>query len=253
MDGQNYLVFHNDSDDSYMNSSANFRGADVGTTFIDLYFASATSGASTANAYDKVRLTVTAASEEAALEAVGGALAGAKNPVTVVADDVNSTYIHDKITAVASITLAAQAITRAPIVTWSSALELTAGQSGVTVVTGDTSAGILTLPAPTGNAGWFCDVMINHAQASNATHITSGTNGGFFIGGLTLVDKDSSDKSEHFNSDNDSNDYINLDAATKGNDPGGHIRIVCDGTNWLVSGVLVGDGTLATPFADAES
>ena len=253
MDGQNYLVFHNDGNDSYMNSSANFRGADVGTTFIDLYFASATSGASTANAYDKVRLTVTATYEEQALEAVGGAMAGSNNPVTVIADDKNSVYVSGRITAVASITLAAQAITRAPIVTWSAATELTAGQSGVTVVTGDTSAGILTLPAPTGNAGWFADVMINHAQASAATHITSGTNGGFFIGGLTLVDKDSSDKSEHFNSDNDSNDYINLDAATKGNDPGGHLRIVCDGTNFLVSGILVGDGTLGTPFADAES
>ena len=253
MDGQNYLVFHADSNDSYMNSSANFRGADVGTTFIDLYFASATSGASTANAYDKVRLTVTATYEEQALEAVGGAMAGSNNPVTVIADDKNSVYVSGRITAVASITLAAQAITRAPIVTWSAATELTAGQSGVTVVTGDTSAGILTLPAPTGNAGWFADVMINHAQASAATHITSGTNGGFFIGGLTLVDKDSSDKSEHFNSDNDSNDYINLDAATKGNDPGGHLRIVCDGTNFLVSGILVGDGTLGTPFADAES
>ena len=49
------------------------------------------------------------------------------------------------------------------------------------------------------------------------------------------------------------NDYINLDAATKGNDPGGHLRIVCDGSNFLVSGILVGDGTLGTPFADAES
>ena len=254
MDGQNYLVFHNDSNDSYCNTSANFRGADVGTTFIDLYFASSTSGASTANAYDKIRLTVTATYEEVALEGVMAGFAGSKGgAVTVIADDKNSKYIHERVTAVASITLAAQAITRAPIVTWSAALELTAGQSGVTVVTGDTSAGILTLPAPTGNEGWFADVMINHAQASAATHITSGTNGGFFIGGLTLVDKDSSDKSEHFNSDNDSNDYINLDAATKGNDPGGHLRIVCDGTNFLVSGILVGDGTLGTPFADAES
>ena len=29
MDGQNYVVFHTAADDSYMNSSANFRGADV--------------------------------------------------------------------------------------------------------------------------------------------------------------------------------------------------------------------------------
>jgi len=107
MDGQNYVVFHNDGNDSYMNSTANFRGADVGTTFIDVYFASATIG-SAASGYDKVRLTVTATYEEVALEAVGAALAGAKDPVRIVADDKNSVYIHDKITAVASITLATQ-------------------------------------------------------------------------------------------------------------------------------------------------
>jgi len=143
-------------------------------------------------------------------------------------------------------------IAKANIITWSSALSLEHDDCASIVVTGDTSAGILTLPtAAQAGAGWYVDIMINHAQASNATHITVGD--GFFIGGLVLVDKDTSDKSEHFNSDNDSNDFINLDDATKGNDPGGHIRIVCDGTNWLVSGVLVGDGTLATPFADAES
>ena len=106
MDGQNYLVFHNDSNDSYMNSTANFRGADVGTTFIDVYFESPISSSVGAGAYDKVRLTVTATHEEAALEGLAAALAGAKNPVTIVADDKNSVYVHDRITAVSSITLA---------------------------------------------------------------------------------------------------------------------------------------------------
>ena len=253
MDGQNYVVFHNGSDDSYMNSTANFRGADVGATFIDMYFASATV-ATTSAGYDKVRLTVTAASEEVALETIGGALAGAKNPVTVIADDNNSIYVHDKITAVASISLASQAITRAPIVTWSSATELTAAQSGVTVVTGDVTAGILSMPsAALAGAGWFCDVMILHTQGTAATHITTETNGGYFIGGLLIADGDTSDKSEHFMSDGDSNDWINLDTIAKGNAPGGVVRIVCDGTNWLVSGHLIGDGTLATAFADSES
>ena len=107
MDGQNYVVFHNDGNDSYMNSTANFRGADVGTTFIDVYFASATIG-SAASGYDKVRLTVDATYEEVALEGVAGAMAGNRNPVTIIADDKNSVYVHQNITAVASITLATQ-------------------------------------------------------------------------------------------------------------------------------------------------
>ena len=63
MDGQNYVVFHNDGNDSYMNSTANFRGADVGTTFIDLFFASATFSSLATSGYDKIRLTVSTTSK----------------------------------------------------------------------------------------------------------------------------------------------------------------------------------------------
>ena len=46
MDGQNYLVFHTAADDSYMNSSANFRGADVtGNTTLEITFAAANDNA----------------------------------------------------------------------------------------------------------------------------------------------------------------------------------------------------------------
>ena len=80
MDGQNYVVFHNDSDSSYMNSSANFRGAEIGAAQeIDLYFASALSTAPSGGSYDRVRLHVTAAgNEEKALVAIGQALSGGK-------------------------------------------------------------------------------------------------------------------------------------------------------------------------------
>ena len=46
MDGQNYVVFHTAVDDSYMNSSANFRGADVtGNTTLEITFAAANDNA----------------------------------------------------------------------------------------------------------------------------------------------------------------------------------------------------------------
>ena len=134
------------------------------------------------------------------------------------------------------------------IITWSSAKTLLASETGSLIITGDTSAGILTLPvAATAGTGWYCDILINHAQASAATHISASANG-VFEGGVLLVDKDTADKTL-FVAPGGSDDWINLNAATKGNDPGGKIRIVCDGTNWFVSGVLVGDGSLATPFA----
>jgi len=45
--GENFVVFHNDSDSSYMNTISNFRGAEIGAAQeIDIYFASALSTSS---------------------------------------------------------------------------------------------------------------------------------------------------------------------------------------------------------------
>jgi hypothetical protein len=139
------------------------------------------------------------------------------------------------------------------VITWSSATQLYASDSGALVVTGDTAAGILTLPtAALAGAGWTIDVFLAHSQASAATHITIGD--GYFIGGYLITEQDTGTENLFFAlSDGDSNDFINLDSVTKGNIQGGSWTITCDGTNWLVSGVANGSGTLATGFADAES
>ena len=68
-----------------------------------------------------------------------------------------------------------------------------------------------------------------------------------------MSDPTTAGDSNFFQSDGDSNDYINLDSDAKGRLQGGYMQFVCDGTNWHVQGHLVGDGTLATPFADSES
>jgi hypothetical protein len=255
MEGRNYVFFRNADDSAYMNMASNFRGVNHGTeNKIDIYFQSATN----ADAYDKIICSVADEKEKEACAAVAACLAGNKFDVmAVVADDVASTYVDSNITAVDSITVTAKgSISNAKVLTWSSALELTAADTGALVVTGDTTAGILTLPtAATAGMGWFVDIRIEHAQASAATHISASGNG-VFKGGYFAADKDTasdSAKNQFFIPNGSSNDWINLDAATKGNDPGGQLRIICDGTNWHVSGILVGDGNLATAFADAES
>ena len=175
MDGQNYLVFHADSNDSYMNSSANFRGADVGTTFIDLYFASATVGAGSLSGYDKVRLTVTATKEEQALEDVGAAMAGAKNPVMVVADDVNGLYVSQHVTAVASITLASTTQTRATE-TLITTKACSAADSGKVFFLSLLAGFTVTLPsAADAGAGWYCDFIVKTVTTSNNYIITEKT------------------------------------------------------------------------------
>ena len=250
MNGANYVVFHTAADDSYMNSSRNFRGADVtGNTEVTVYFASAQSGVG--GAYDSVVLNINAGKEIQVMEAIAGAMAGSRKHVTVIADDINNVYCSDEITDCGAITVLGGNKKR--MKTWSSALTLYAYDSGATVVTGDTSAGKLTLPTPVDAAGWFVDVFIAHDQATAETHIN--TPAGFFVGAVTIDDfTGTAGESVVMVSDNDSNDWINLDANNKGNKPGGWIRITSDGTNYLVNGTLIGDGTLnANPFADAES
>jgi len=176
MDGQNYVVFHAGTDNSYMNSSANFRGADVGATFIDLFFASSAGIAGVGNAggtgFDKIRLTVTATFEESALEGVAAALAGVKNPVMVIADDVNSKYIHERITAVASITLASTTQTRATE-TLITTKACTAADSGKIFFLDLLAGFTVTLPsAADAGAGWYCDFIVKTVTTSNEYVIT---------------------------------------------------------------------------------
>ena len=249
MDGQNYVVFHNDSDDSYMNSTANFRGAEIGTQVVNVFFKAAAVGDQTSgDGYDKIVLAVgTAGNEERALEAVAEAMSGAKNPVRIIADDKNGVYCDDTITGVTSITLSATG-TYKTLKTWSADTTLTAADSGKWIYASDATAQDLTLPSPA--AGLEFHIFIAVDQTGD-THITVPS--GYFIGGVNMVDPATATDMNFFLSDGDSNDWINLDADTKGRLAGGKLHIVCDGTNWHVEGNLVGDGTLATPFADAES
>ena len=241
-----YLIFHNAADDSYVNTTDNFRGAYAATETIDIYFESPISGSMGANAYDKITCAVTNGEEDRAIEELANAMTRNSRIITV-ADDVNSVYACQNITSVTTISKASSAVTKR-IVTWAAAKTLTAADSGSWVYASDATAGILTLPAAA--AGLEFHVFIGIAQTGD-THIT--IPGGYFIGGFDISDPTTAGDDNFFQSDGDSNDFINLDADTKGRLQGGYMNFVCDGTNWHVQGHLVGDGTLATMFGDAES
>ena len=221
MDGQNYLVFHNDSNDSYMNSSANFRGADVGTTFIDMYFNSANVGGN-GGAYDKVRLTVTATKEEQALEDVAAAMAGAKNPVMVVADDVNSLYVSDHVTAVSTITLASQVQTRV-VENIATTKSIEASDSGKWFTIDQDSAFAITLPTVAqAGAGWYCDFVIND-EGANAVTIIPDTSEDVVLGFVM-----SGDGGTGSSTDSTAVDEIKF---ISGAQKGDRVYIFCDGTS----------------------
>ena len=98
------LVFHNGSDTSYANYAGNLSSMSSATTTVTLRFLG--QGASvTATSTDAVVLTVTAGKEEAVMEAISYLLAGSGGGMTVVADDQNSVYFHQGVTAVSSISV----------------------------------------------------------------------------------------------------------------------------------------------------
>lgn len=77
----------------------------------------------------------------------------------------------------------------------------------------------------------------------------SGTPGDLFVGSIILG---KTSAAEQYIPNGSSNDVINTNTTTKGGIAGSSIQVVPIYTNkWQVSGVLVGSGSLETPFADA--
>jgi len=72
-----------------------------------------------------------------------------------------------------------------------------------------------------------------------------------FVGSLLVVDTDSSGAVLGF-APASSNDVINLDGSTTGGAVGSQITVTVVAANkYMVTGVLIGSGSVATPFADA--
>tara|TARA_R100001594_G_scaffold14252_2_gene30316 strand:- start:11 stop:745 length:735 start_codon:yes stop_codon:yes gene_type:complete len=242
-----FLVFHNAADDSYINTVENFRGAYAATQTVDVYFESPISGSMGANAYDKITLACTNGEEDRAVEELAAAMTKNASVITI-ADDVNSVYACQNITSVTTISTATSASTKR-LITFAADKTLTAADSGAWVYMSDAGTEKeLILPAAA--AGLEFHVFIHTAQTGDTAISIPG---GYFIGGFDMSDPTTAGDSNFFQSDGNSNDYINLDSDAKGRLQGGYMQFVCDGTNWHVQGHLVGDGTLATPFADSES
>ena len=72
-----------------------------------------------------------------------------------------------------------------------------------------------------------------------------------YVGYVLSIDSDSTDATRGFGA-GASNDYINLNGTTTGGVAGTWIQIVAIAAlKYMVTGVVVGSGTVATPFADS--
>ena len=251
MAAQTYVVFHTAADDSYMNSTANFRGAEAGAEFIDIFFESATSTSSTGGAYDVVRVTCTNGEEDRAIEQIASAMGGIKaGGFVVIADDVNSVYAGQDILSCGAITLASQAVKRV-VMAKTADYTMTAADSGKIVLVNPASTTAITLPTlAAALTGWNCKVVV--------TEDTDGSDGG--MGGIVNIDfgsgndvvgilvsnEDSTAGDYAVNND----DFINFTADAS---PGDMVDIFTDGSRWYCHGIVKAAGSDVKFHTDAAS
>ncbi len=108
-------------------------------------------------------------------------------------------------------------------------------------------------PNTLNNEGVVYTIWVPTTIATSSLKIgtTSGSSD-LFIGTLLMVDTDSSGATVGFTANGSSNDFINLNGGTTGGVAGSFVQIVAIAANkYVVTGVLNGTGTVATPFADS--
>ena len=105
-------------------------------------------------------------------------------------------------------------------------------------------------PNTVNNLGVVYTIWVPTTIATSSLKIgTDGTDK--FVGSVMSIDTDTSGAMVGFTAAS-SNDYINLNGTTTGGVAGTFIKIVAVAANkYMVTGVVNGSGTVATPFADS--
>ena len=128
----------------------------------------------------------------------------------------------------------------------------------LTLPTIDTSANPTTSgpgqdPSTANNQGVTYTIWVPTTIATSSLKIgtTSGSSD-LFIGSVLSIDTDTSGATVGFTPNGSSNDFINLNGGTTGGVAGTWIQITAIAANkYMVTGVVLGTGTVATPFADS--
>jgi hypothetical protein len=120
----------------------------------------------------------------------------------------------------------------------------------INVTANPTTSGPGQDPSTANNEGVTYTIWVPTTIATSSLKI--GTNGtDKFVGSLLSVDTDSSGAVVGFTAAS-TNDFINLNGGTTGGVAGTWIQIVAIAANkYMVTGVVNGSGSVATPFADS--
>lgn len=115
----------------------------------------------------------------------------------------------------------------------------------------DRAAGVVyTLPTPI--EGMYFDFLATVSVTSNAYKTITATATQFLVGGIGILSLTVAEAGDFFVANGTTIRAISEDGATKGGLIGGTYRVVAiSATQWAFTGISVGAGTLADPFASS--
>ena len=130
------------------------------------------------------------------------------------------------------------------------AAALTLTLPAINVSTNSVTSGPGQDPSTANNEGVVYTIWVPTTISTSSLKIgTNGTNK--YVGTLLSVDTDSSDAVVGFTA-GATNDFINLNGTTTGGVAGSWVQIFAIAANkYMVTGNVLGSGTVATPFADS--
>lgn len=113
----------------------------------------------------------------------------------------------------------------------------------------DRAAGVVyTLPTPVEGMQFEFEATV--AVTTNAYKVITAAATQFMVGGVIMGDVTVAQSGDYFEADGTTIVAISEDGATKGGLLGDTFKLTAiSSTQWVISGVLHGAGTLATPFA----
>lgn len=134
------------------------------------------------------------------------------------------------------------------IVSVTSNTTLTKDQSGALVLLAVASGATVTLPAPV--EGMQFTIGTTVTRTSNSYKIITDAATTFLVGAVMAGDATIATSGDVFEADGTTIVAVTIDDDTKGGFIGSTVRLTCiNSTQWYVEGLLIGTGTMETPFA----
>jgi len=133
------------------------------------------------------------------------------------------------------------------------AAALTLTLPAINVSTNPTTSGPGQDPNTVNNEGVVYTIWVPTTISTSSLKIgVTAASGDLYVGAVMSIDSDSSGAVVAFSANGSSNDFINLNGTTTGGVAGTWVQIVAIADDkYMVTGNVIGSGTVATPFADS--